>query len=89
MALGAQPGDIVKLILRHGMILILVGIVIGLAVAFTLTRLLSSLLYGIESTDMFTFLSLPLLLAAVAFLACYIPAYRAARVAPLVALRYE
>jgi putative ABC transport system permease protein len=89
MALGAQPGDIVKLILRNGMILILVGIVIGLAVAFTLTRLISSLLYGIESTDMFTFLSLPLLLAAVAFLACYIPAYRAARVAPLIALRYE
>jgi putative ABC transport system permease protein len=89
MALGAQPSDILKLVLRHGMIVILIGITIGLAVAFSLTRVISSLLFGVESTDLLTFVTLPLLLVVIAFLACYIPAHRAARVDPLLALRYE
>jgi putative ABC transport system permease protein len=89
MALGAQHGDVMKLVVRHGMSLTGLGLAIGLAGAFALTRLLSAMLYGITATDPLTFVAVPLALAGVAFCACYLPARRAAKVDPMVALRYE
>ncbi|HZE69971.1 MAG TPA: ABC transporter permease [Pyrinomonadaceae bacterium] len=89
MALGAQRINILGLIFKKGMTLVLVGVVIGLAAAFGLTRLMTSLLFGVSATDPLTFLFISLLLIAVALLACYIPARRATKVDPLVALRYE
>jgi predicted permease len=89
MALGARMSDVLKLVLRNGMSLALIGSVIGLAGAFAVTRVMSSLLFGVTPTDRATFIAVALLLIAVAFLACYIPARRATKVDPLVALRYE
>jgi predicted permease len=89
MALGANHGDVLRLVVRHGLLLTGMGIVIGLGIAFGAGQLLSSLLYGIGPTDSTTFTSVAFLLCAVAFLACYIPARRAMRVDPMVALRYE
>jgi len=89
LSLGAQTGDIVRMVLRSGMLLTILGLAIGLPVAFVLARALASLLFGVEATDPFSFIGLPLLLAAVAALASYLPARRAACVDPLVALRYE
>jgi len=89
MALGAQRRDVLKLILAQGMVLLLIGIGVGLIGAFLLTRFLSALLYGVRPTDSATFAAVSLLLAAVAIVACYIPARRANRVDPMVALRYE
>ena len=89
VALGARSRDVLGLVLRRGMILTLVGIGAGLAGAFALTRLMGSLLFGVSATDPLTYAAIALLLAAAALLACFIPARRATKVDPMMALRYE
>jgi putative ABC transport system permease protein len=89
MALGAQPGDILKLVVSQGMLLTLGGVALGVAGALVVMRVLSGLVFGAEAMDVVTLAGASLLLAAVALLACYIPARRAARVEPMIALRYE
>ncbi|MGH9790645.1 MAG: FtsX-like permease family protein, partial [Candidatus Acidiferrales bacterium] len=89
MALGAQRTDVLRLVVGKGMVLVLMGVVLGIGVALGATHLLSSLLFGVTATDPLTFGGIALALGAVAVLACYLPARRAARTSPLVALRYE
>ncbi len=89
VALGAQPGDVLTMILRGGMLLTGAGIALGLLAAWALTRFLSSLLYGVGSTDLLTFAGVSLVLAAAASVAMYVPARRAAKVNPIKALRHE
>jgi len=89
LALGAQRKDVFKLIVGHGLILALAGVAIGAVGAFALTRLMTGLLFGVSPTDITTFMSVSVLVIAVATFACYLPARRATRVDPLVALRYE
>jgi predicted permease len=89
LTLGATKEDVLRLVLGHGLKLMLTGVALGLAMAFVLTRFLTSLLLGVTSTDALTFLSVAVLLCAVALFACFIPARWAMRVDPMVALRYE
>ena len=89
MALGAEPRAVSRMVVKHGMVLTLIGIAVGLAGAFALTRLLSDMLYGVQPSDPTSFLAVFLLLAAVGLLASYIPARRATKVDPMVALRYK
>src|SRR6185369_13503611 len=89
LALGAQSRDVLLMVVKQGSTLILLGLVIGLAGAYALTRLIESLLFGVTAKDPFTFAAVAVLLAVVALIACYIPAWRATKVDPLDALRYE
>jgi macrolide transport system ATP-binding/permease protein len=89
MALGAQSTDVFRMVLGNGLRLILTGLACGLVLSLALTRFLRTILFGVGATDFITFAAVGLLLSAVALLACYIPARRAMRVDPMVALRYE
>jgi putative ABC transport system permease protein len=89
LAVGAQPRQVLLLVLKQGLVLTVLGLVVGLAAAFALTRLLSGLLFGVEAVDASTFTTISLLLVVVSLLACYLPARRAMRIDPLRALRYE
>jgi ABC-type antimicrobial peptide transport system permease subunit len=89
MALGAQIADVLKLVLKSGMVLAMIGIGAGVLGALSLTRLMKSLLFGVSATDAVTMLAVSACLLITALLACYIPARRATKVDPLVALRYE
>ena len=89
MALGAERADVLRMVVSHGLRLSLIGIGAGLAAALGLTRLMSSMLFGVRPTDFVTFAAVSLLLAGVAVLASYVPARRATRVDPIIALRYE
>ena len=88
-ALGAGRKEVLGMVLREGLSLALYGVAAGLAGAWALTRFIASLLYGVRPTDLFTFSLVPLVLTAVALLASYVPAHRATKVDPIVALRYE
>ena len=89
MALGAGTGDMVKLVVRQGMLLAGIGVAVGLAASFGLNRVLANLLFGVKNTDPITYISVAAILVAVALLATYFPARRATKIDPIIALRYE
>ncbi|MGH9791980.1 MAG: FtsX-like permease family protein, partial [Candidatus Acidiferrales bacterium] len=89
LALGAQRGHILKLVVGQGLLLVSIGVVLGLALSFALSRFMGNLLFGISAHDPVTFAAVALLLASIGLIACWIPAQRATRVDPMIALRYE
>jgi len=89
MALGARAADVLKLVVKHGMKLALIGTVLGLAGSWAVTRFIEKLLVGVQPTDLLTFSVVSVFLLAAAFIACYLPARKATKVDPLEALRYE
>jgi putative ABC transport system permease protein len=89
MALGAQPRDVLAMVIRQGMLLALAGVAVGLAAALALARVMARLLFNVSPTDPMTFALITLVLAGVALIACYIPARRATKVDPLIALKIE
>ena len=89
MALGAQSGDVLRRVVGHGIVLALIGAAIGTVASFGVTRFLGSMLYDVKPSDPMTLVAVSVLLLVVALAACYIPARRATRVDPLIALRYE
>jgi ABC-type antimicrobial peptide transport system permease subunit len=89
MALGAQPGDVLRIVVRQAMVLATIGACVGLVGALALGRFMSSFLYGVQPSDPATFLAMAAVLGAVALAASYIPARRATRIDPLLALRHE
>jgi ABC-type antimicrobial peptide transport system permease subunit len=89
VALGASASDVLRMILGEGMRITLVGVGIGIVLALGLTRLITKVIYGVSASDPLTFIGVAILLSGVALLACYIPARRAMRVDPIIALRYE
>jgi ABC-type antimicrobial peptide transport system permease subunit len=89
MALGAQKSDVLRMTVWQGLQLVVIGVVIGLAVALVLTRVMSSLLFGVSATDPVTFMTISLILLGVALTASYIPALRSMKVDPVIALRYQ
>jgi putative ABC transport system permease protein len=89
MALGAKPRDVLTLVVGQGMLLALIGIVIGLVAAFFLSRAMAFMIEGINSRDLMIFGGTPIILAIVSLLACFIPARRAAKLSPMIALRYQ
>jgi putative ABC transport system permease protein len=89
MALGAQAADVRRLFMTHGVKLVAIGLVIGVGAALALTRLMSTLLFGVQATDPMTYVVVSLVLGAIALVATYLPARRAARIDPIVALRTD
>jgi putative ABC transport system permease protein len=89
MALGARGRDVLGMVVGQGLKLVVVGVLVGLGAALAVTQVMSSLLYEVSVTDLFTFIAVPLMLVGVALVACAVPARRAMRVDPMVALRYE
>jgi putative ABC transport system permease protein len=89
MALGAQAGDVMKMVVGRGMALAMIGVAVGLVASYALTRLMKTLLFGVSATDPLTFTVIALSLGLIALMACWIPARRAAKVDPMIALRCE